>query len=404
MASGSAMHNRVASVDSSTGIECLESTESSLSAYSDKDYQAQVSDLIDGDQPTDELIQVASQFIDTFSTTEENNFTHHKTNICLDRVMTAMMFHAEGAGGERSQRYVAAAIVAAGSDTTDRVRNLAITWLTHFLYVFKAGGSHRRHLNKTPSRDATPTAFDIDTLSLEGAGNRRGSFRDDVLRRDGYECVVTGVKDCGHPLAKEVPTIELPVAHILHHAISDFDKNDKSAFITYSILYHFSNLDSAAIDSLQTIIDDTSNGITLDHHPHIGFDRYRWCLHPTERVNEYRIRIYDDLRHGLFARQMNLPGNTGAPVIFRDRSADLLELGGASRKRDRTHDLPNPHFIAIHAAIAGILHMSGAGKFFDELLDKYGGDDDSAPLLRWEEFELYMGVRSAFTPLVSVQS
>ena len=29
-------------------------------------------------------------------------------------------------------------------------------------------------------------------------------------------------------------------------------------------------------------------------------------------------------------------------------------------------DLPNPHFITIHAAIAGILVMSGAGRFFDK--------------------------------------
>ncbi len=76
-------------------------------------------------------------------------------------------------------------------------------------------------------------------------------------------------------------------------------------------------------------------------------------------------------------------------VTFRDKSDDFSS--GSTRKRNRTISLPNPHYIAIHAAIAGILHMSGAGKFFDELLDRYKDDEGKVPPVQsWPELEKVM--------------
>lgn len=40
---------------------------------------------------------------------------------------------------------------------------------------------------------------------------------------------------------------------------------------------------------------------------------------------------------------------------------------------------PNPKFIAIHAAIAHALHLSGAGEVFDRILDAYSGSSATAP-------------------------
>lgn len=54
-------------------------------------------------------------------------------------------------------------------------------------------------------------------------------------------------------------------------------------------------------------------------------------------------------------------------------------------------DLPNPHYLAIHAAIAGVLNMSGAGIFFDALLEKYKDDEGNVPAVRsWPELEMLM--------------
>lgn len=57
-----------------------------------------------------------------------------------------------------------------------------------YLCSVKANGSHRRQINKTPSRDATPLADGLDVTSLEGAPKyRRSTFVDDVcsLRQRG---------------------------------------------------------------------------------------------------------------------------------------------------------------------------------------------------------------------------
>ena len=73
-------------------------------------------------------------------------------------------------------------------------------------------------------------------------------------------------------------------------------------------------------------------------------------------------------------------------ITFRDRSHDFSP---SSISRDIP--LPNPRYLAIHAAIARILHMSNAGKFFDELLGKYKGDGSKIlPVQSWAELERLM--------------
>ena len=84
-------------------------------------------------------------------------------------------------------------------------------------------------------------------------------------------------------------------------------------------------------------------------------------------------------------------------VIFRDHSNDFSsEPSGSNRKRKRPIPLPSPKYISIHATLAGIMNMSGAGRFFDELLDKYKDDEGEVPPVRsWPELEKNNGGRSA---------
>jgi len=76
-------------------------------------------------------------------------------------------------------------------------------------------------------------------------------------------------------------------------------------------------------------------------------------------------------------------------ISFKDRSSDFSTA--TTHKKNHSVPLPNPHYIAIHAAIAGILNMSGAGKFFDELLDPYRDYEGNVPAVRsWPELETLM--------------
>jgi hypothetical protein len=70
-------------------------------------------------------------------------------------------------------------------------------------------------------------------------------------------------------------------------------------------------------------------------------------------------------------------------VEFKDHSEESQSDQRTShRKRKREIPLPDRHYIRIHAAVAGILHMSAAGKFFDKLLAKFGDQDGSSVIRR----------------------
>jgi hypothetical protein len=80
-------------------------------------------------------------------------------------------------------------------------------------------------------------------------------------------------------------------------------------------------------------------------------------------------------------------------ITFEDRSNNFSD-STRNLKRKAPVDLPNPCYIGIHAAIVGILNMSGAGKFFDELLDNYKEDRDKVSSVRcWPELEKLMEKR-----------
>jgi hypothetical protein len=105
----------------------------------------------------------------------------------------------------------------------------------------------------------------------------------------------------------------------------------------------------------------------------------------NQTVNAYKLKIYSYGKSGL-----GLFGLTrdGIKIIkFTDHSMEFQpsKVHG-SRKRPREISLPNPKFLAIHAAIAGILHTSGAGEFLDELFEKYRLDEIDGPVT-WENFE-----------------
>lgn len=51
--------------------------------------------------------------------------------------------------------------------------------------------------------------------------------------------------------------------------------------------------------------------------------------------------------------------------------------------------------ISIHAALAGIFHMSGAERFFDELFNKYRDSNGNAPAVKsWAEWESMMDIET----------
>lgn len=104
-----------------------------------------------------------------------------------------------------------------------------------------------------------------------------------------------------------------------------------------------------------TDIDRPRNALTLTHSMHLFFGDFQVFFEPVPHVDPHTYRI------GSF-----LPGfvqrNQGLPVT---RTLYLSD--------NRTIDPPSPRLLALHRAIAYILHFSAAGEYIDKLLRDMDG-------------------------------
>ncbi|KAF9560114.1 hypothetical protein CPC08DRAFT_762902 [Agrocybe pediades] len=333
--------------------------------------------------PLQDLVHVAEKIInETFAPDSRSTYRIKKgsdadeISVRLDQVMVAMLACVEECGGEKGKRYVASAIVAC-SQEEDVVGALEA--------LVKAGRGHSNQPNDEPSEAATPSVNETTSYLLD----RRESFTDDVLARDEYTCVVTGYQHYAGPNIKEdVPVANVVVAHILRRAVGEFNANHesksfKSAVTTFDILVNFTHLPVKTLEELHDQLDDPSNGMALEMNAHAAFDDFLWCLKRTETEHVYDLKTLHP-----HAPLLKKPENY--QVSFKDHS-NQFPLDNAHTKY-RSVDLPDPRYIAIHSAIAEILHMSGAGNFFDDLLDDYRDDEDNVPAVRsWSELEALMG-------------
>ena len=99
-------------------------------------------------------------------------------------------------------------------------------------------------------------------------------------------------------------------------------------------------------------IDRPRNAMTLTHNLHQDFGDFQIYFEPAGPANTYRIQTF-------------LPAAMH-PFLPITRQLLLTE--------DRTIEPPSPRLLAVHAAIANILHLSAAGRYIDRILDDFDGD------------------------------
>ncbi|KJA17722.1 hypothetical protein HYPSUDRAFT_205951 [Hypholoma sublateritium FD-334 SS-4] len=332
------------------------------------------------------LVATAAHLIDdVFAPSPRSTYTYargigegtRRRSVSLAAVLSAILAHAGECGGEGGTRYVAAAIGACSGGehrqdavpAVDALAALGETWLVHLLFVFKAGGRYACHLD---SDDECTTPGHSHLSRTEGKGTPNTSFKKDVMIRDGYACVLTGQADISHPAPRSKrPLLELEAARVRN----------------------LTRLSEAALANLRDGVDSASNGMLLEYNAQRAFDAFAWCLHKTETPNVYAVKVYDEGRiEDTFS---------GKLVAFRDNSGDPDSSDASPRILHRPIALPNPSYIAVHAAIAGILHQSAAGTFFDALLDTCGG----RAVRTWDELEALMlhdAVRDSVSDMMDV--
>ncbi|KAG9021077.1 hypothetical protein FS837_007589 [Tulasnella sp. UAMH 9824] len=117
------------------------------------------------------------------------------------------------------------------------------------------------------------------------------------------------------------------------------------------------------LSTMRDLINRPENGIALDHALHALFGELRLCLEAThDKSSTYKVLLWTR-------------GDLGIP-----ETVSFVSRGGIP--------LPDPRYLALHAACAKVVHQSGIAKMLDKLLEDLertnvlSSDGSSASLLR----------------------
>ncbi|KAF5026420.1 hypothetical protein F66182_1485 [Fusarium sp. NRRL 66182] len=243
------------------------------------------------------------------------------------------------------------------------VSNLADYLFDNFFLPLKASS------RKTPQPSpATHSAVQrvSEGHKFSGTPERISALRGACLVRDRHRCVISrrfdqseafermsrygdeARDDDGTSLVGQTFDA-LEVAHILPHSLTQLNASlhlDPSKEAALAILNMFDT--GAAFLLKGTEIDRPRNALTMTHSLHQWFGDFRIFFEPVDQqAHTYRINTF-------------LPLGLLGGLLPITRSLYLTET--------RYIDPPSPRFLAIHSAIAHILHLSAAGDYIDRIL------------------------------------
>ncbi|KKZ61579.1 hypothetical protein EMCG_00562 [[Emmonsia] crescens] len=260
----------------------------------------------------------------------------------------------------------------------DQLTSFADFLIDYFFLPLKASG----HRTPQPSPAHLSAIRAVQGIhEFTGTPDRVSFLRGSCLIRDHHRCVISRhfdqqeaiarlTKDAnnarddeGNPL-KGQPSMILEVAHILPHSLTQ-DDSKKAALM---ILNMFDCDVSHLIDGIN--IDRPLNAMSLTRDLHTHFGNFVVFFEPVpNQERTYRVDTF-------------LP-----PGILQD-----IPVTRTLYLADTPIEPPSPRLLAIHCAIAHILHLSGAGEYIDNILrdmeEKGIQENGSTPLGRIVQLSL----------------
>ncbi|KAG8899708.1 peroxisomal assembly protein, partial [Tulasnella sp. 403] len=210
------------------------------------------------------------------------------------------------------------------------------------------------------------------SATLEPTTRDRGLMKLNALKRDSYRCMVSKLQDSQH-FKKELGGFGMrtEVAHILPFSLNTL-KNDQMAsefpllqlMVTYlyaaqslqkprvwEIIEMFSRVRLDELDGQD--INRLENILTLSSVIHREFGELNiWLKSVEDKPHCYRLEMASSV--GEMFPPIIMPA---AGTVVEFTTSDLTDL-----------PLPDPRYLALHAACAQVAHASGAAKYIDELL------------------------------------
>lgn len=252
-------------------------------------------------------------------------------------------------------------------------------YLLYFVAYFRAT------LNRpTPSPSTHPSRPSMDLLQadiaamLREAPKNHSDARKQALVRDNYRCVLSGVVDAAsyeasatlqemvqaNPGMDAAPTrCSYILPEYLNQGLGDPYRLDASASV-WTLLQCFGEVNPAELNGEG--VHSLGNILTLGNSCHESFDRLRIWLEPVEGTKHQYL-----IGRGLPGYHSHL-----APTVTF--TTDHPEL-----------PLPDRRYLALHAACAKVVHMSGAAHLINKILREaaetkvLSGDGSSGELLAY---------------------
>ncbi|RMD41438.1 hypothetical protein DV735_g3685, partial [Chaetothyriales sp. CBS 134920] len=232
------------------------------------------------------------------------------------------------------------------SDYPDKVAAFADILMASFFIPLKAVSG------QTPRQTPQGLSIGKDVANLHGTPARNERLTRDCLKRDKHRCVISGVFDEAEydkRIAARGDEAEDDMGVLLND--KDLQPDAVETEAKQSALAILKMFDNSVIPLIENEnIDRPYNAITLSFGNHKAFGSFKLYFEPEgSQPDTYRIVA---LKPGVAKRLQALP--PGYLVTFTPGSPPI--------------DLPSPRLLAIHKAIACILHMSAAGEYIDRIL------------------------------------
>ncbi|KAG8694598.1 hypothetical protein FRC08_008379 [Ceratobasidium sp. 394] len=259
-----------------------------------------------------------------------------------------MLIHAPSPAG---RAYVAECINSCVDD--EAVVNWGGYFIQYFTKYFK---TRRRH----PTPSDHPSRPDLDALrdeilaSLDEAPQDYHNAKQQALIRDGYRCMLSGAVDTRSYMRSatlqrtlDVNVAPTECAHILPQYVNqglDDAWNLHASSTVWAVLQNFGPVQVPELNGPR--MHHLSNILTLQCGYHTSFDNLYIWLDPIDGT-EHQYTI-----------------GRSAPALHTDLPAVVTFTS-----TDPRLPLPNRRYLALHAACAKVISMSGAGESIDKILD-----------------------------------
>ncbi|KAF5347939.1 hypothetical protein D9756_010125 [Leucocoprinus leucothites] len=320
---------------------------------------------------TDFLVDDALEIIRA----KENELRDAEDQVQLDDLLRGMLLHMPSAAGAR---YVAVALRLTDQEGTDAVVNIAKAWLKHLFFrspflnsLFHQPILYFDHLlNPDLSVQAMSCRIDISdsqTPSTDNTAHEIGSLTltENVAAREDHRCAITGCVDRlyaqklrkqGDPIPAGAQRL-MEAAHIIPFPLDLPAESSKLVFRdsvhTLDMFRDWTTLDIRALAGEK--INSPANVIYMTYDECLRFCRFEFYLEPdTDEPDGYQVKFHNDYD----------TLSTGARTALVNFKA--LE--------DPKIEVPDPRFLAAHAAFSKVLHLCGVAEYWERLEMQADGD------------------------------